>query len=392
MAHIIKPEKRRLALADILREHIGDYQGHYRLFSEHRKIVFDLLNCRTAYLGGHIDRCSHCGVMRIAYHSCRNRHCPTCQHMPRERWLEKRKDEILPACYFHVVFTLPHDLNPVILNNKKVMLNILFKTASQTLLTFGENALGGKLGFIATLHTWDQKLKAHFHLHCLVVGGAVSTDGSRWTPCKGNYLFNTRALSLVFRGKFMELMKKACQRQDVKLAKEQYNHLKTRLYEKPWIIDVRDPVKKPEHVLEYLARYTHRVAIANSRIKALKDAMVTFNIKNRMKNRTEQLTITAVEFIRRFLLHSLPKGFVRIRHYGFLANRNRSKNLCAIRGLMGLSDPPVKQIASVEEMMHKLTGIDISRCPGCHKGRMQLFLEIPKGRARPPNPLAIEAA
>ncbi len=158
MAHIIKPEKRRLALADILRKHIADYQGHYRRFSEHRKIVFDLLNCRTAYLGGHIDRC---------------RHCPTCQHMPRERWLEKRKDEILPASYFHVVFTLPHEFNPVILNNKKVMLNILFKAASQTLLTFGENALGGKLSFIATLHTWDQKLKAHFHLHCLVAGGAV---------------------------------------------------------------------------------------------------------------------------------------------------------------------------------------------------------------------------
>jgi hypothetical protein len=392
MAQIIKPEKRPLELADILREHIGDYQGHYRLFSEHRKIVFDLLNCRTAYLGGHIDRCSHCGVMRIAYHSCRNRHCPTCQHMPRERWLEKRKDEILPTSYFHVVFTLPHELNPVTLNNKPVMLNILFKAASQTLLTFGENAFGGRLGFIATLHSWDQKLNAHFHLHCLVAGGAVSKYDSSWAAVKGKYLFNQQALSLVFRGKFINHMKRACQRGDLKFAAGQYRKLKTRLYEKRWIVDVRDPVKRPEHVLEYLARYTHRVAIANSRIRMLKDGMVSFIFKNRKKNRTELLTITAVEFIRRFLLHSLPKGFVRIRHYGFLANRNRSKNLCAIRGLMGLSDPPVKQIASVEEMMHKLTGIDISRCPGCHKGRMQLFLEIPKGRARPPNPLAIEAA
>ena len=257
--------------------------------------------------------------------------------MPRERWLEKRKDEILPVSYFHVIFTLPHELNTVILNNKKVMLNILFKAASQTLLCFGENALDGKLGFIATLHSWDQKLKAHFHLHLLVAGGALSKDGSSWRPLKGDYLFNQQALSLVFRGKFMEHMGRACQRENLKFAGDQYKKLKARLYEKNWIIDVRDPVKKPDHVLEYLARYTHRVAIANSRIKELKDGMVTFSYKNRKKGRTEALTITAVEFIRRFLLHSLPKSFVRIRHYGFLANRNRSKNLTAIRRLMGVS-------------------------------------------------------
>lgn len=392
MASIIKPEAKRLTVAHILRTHIADYTDQYPLWAEHRKIVFDLLNCRTAYLGGHIDRCSHCGTMRITYHSCRNRHCPTCQHMPRERWLAKRKDEILSTDYFHVVFTLPHELNPVVLNNKKVMLTILFKAASQTLLTFGENTLGGKLGFIATLHTWDQKLNAHFHLHCLVAGGAVSADGSQWTPCKGNYLFNERALSLVFRGKFMDHMSKGCQREDLKFAGDQYNKLKAKLYEKPWIIDVRDPVKKPEHVLEYLARYTHRVAIANSRIEALKDGMVTFNFKNRKKNRTEQLTITAVEFIRRFLLHSLPKRFVRIRHYGFLANRNRSANLAAIRRLMGLSESSEKLIASVEAMMEQLTGIDITVCPCCHKGKMQLFLEIPRGLARPPNPLSFMTA
>ena len=392
MAQIIEPEENRVEVADILRKHIVDYQDHYRLWPEHRKIVFDLLNCRTAHLGGHIDRCSNCGMMRIAYHSCRNRHCPTCQHVPRERWLEKRKEEILPTDYFHVVFTLPHELNPVILNNKKVMLTILFKAASQTLLSFGENELGGKLGFIATLHSWDQKLKAHFHLHLLVAGGAVSKDGSSWRPIKGNYLFNQQALSLVFRGKFMEHMERACRRENLKFAGDQYQKLKARLYEKNWIISVRDPVKSPDHVLEYLARYTHRVAIANSRIKELKDGKVTFTIKNRKENCTEQITVTAVEFIRRFLLHSLPTGFVRIRHYGFLANRNRSQNLTAIRRLMGVSDPPEKQIASVEEMMQKLTGIDISLCPGCHKGRMQQFLEIPKGMARPPNPLAVEAA
>jgi hypothetical protein len=231
------------------------------------------------------------------------------------------------------------------------------------------NTLGGKLGFIATLHTWDQKLNAHFHLHCLVAGGAVSPDGSRWIPCKGNYLFNARALSLVFRGKFMERMKKACQRQDLKLAGDDYKPLKARLYEKPWIVDVRDPVNNPEHVLEYLARYTHRVAIANSRIRALKDGMVTFTLKNRKKDRTEALTITAVEFIRRFLLHSLPKRFVRIRHYGFLANRNRSANLAAIRRLMALPEPSDAPVATVEGILRQLTGIDITVCPAAGKGK-----------------------
>jgi hypothetical protein len=392
MAPIILPKADRLTVAHILKEHIDDYQSQYPLWHEHRKIVYDLLNCRTPYLGGHIDRCDYCGAIRITYHSCRNRHCPTCQHMPRERWLAQRKQEILHADYFHVVFTLPHELNAVVLNNKKAMLAILFKAASQTLLTFGENELGGKLGFITTLHTWDQKLNAHFHLHCLVAGGAVSPDGSRWIPCKGNYLFNERALSLVFRGKFMELMKKVCQRDDLKFADDQFNKLKARLYEKLWIIDVRDPVKKPEHVLEYLARYTHRVAIANSRIKSLEDGMVTFTFKNRKKRRTETLKITAVEFIRRFLLHSLPKRFVRIRHYGFLANRNRSANLAAIRQLMGMPNLPDKSVATVESIMQQITGTDITVCPCCKKGKMQLYRDIPEGSARPPNPLAFVAA
>ncbi len=392
MAHIIEVENRSLQLADVLKNHINAYQQQYRLWPEHRKILYDLLNCRTAHLGGHIDRCDHCSAMRIVYHSCRNRHCPTCQHMPRERWLERRKQEILPVNYFHVVFTLPHELNTVILNNKKVMLTILFKAASQTLLSFGENTLGGKLGFIATLHTWDQKLKAHFHLHCLVAGGAVSNDGLSWIPCKGDYLFNERALSIMFRGKFMSYMKKACQLGALSFTEVQYQNLKARLYQKHWIIDVRDPVKRPEHVLEYLARYTHRVAIANSRITALNDGIVTFTAKNRKKNCTEPVTISAVEFIRRFLLHSLPKGFVRIRHYGFLANRDRSQKLNAIRDLMGLSDPSDKYISTVEEMIKKLTGINISVCPRCQKGKMHLFWQMPKGMARPPNPLAFAVA
>ena len=387
MAHNIKSKKNRFEVADILRKHIGDYCNEYPLWPEHQKIVFDLLHCRTAHLGGHIERCNNCGTVRITYHSCRNRHCPKCQHMPRERWLEKRKGEILPTSYFHVVFTLPHELNTVILHNKRVMLTILFEAASQTLLAFGENELAGRLGFIATLHTWDQKLKTHFHLHCLVAGGAVSKDGECWTACKGSYLFNNEALSLVFRGKFMDRMSHACTCEKLKFAGNEYKKLKNKLYEKKWVIDVRDPVKSSEHVLKYLARYTHRVAIASSRITALKDGMVTFKIRNRKKNRIEQITIPAIEFIRRFLLHSLPTGFVRIRHYGFLANRNREANLNCVRQLMGLSVRHEKEIASLEEMMLKLTGIDITVCPCCSKGKMSLIAEIPTQRSRYPSNL-----
>ena len=388
MTQIIKPKKKTPEVADILHHHLDDYKAEYPLWPEHRKIVSDLLNCRTAHFGGHIERCDTCGAVRITYHSCRNRHCPKCQHMPREKWLEKRKDEILPVSYFHVVFTLPHELNTVILNNKKVMLNILFAAASKTLLTFGKNELNGTLGFLAILHTWDQKLNPHFHLHCLVAGGAVSKDKKRWLSVKNDYLFNEEALSRVFRGKFMERLGHVRKTGALKFTGGAYDNFKNMLYAKNWVVSVRDPVKHPEHVLEYLARYTHRVAIANSRIKKLENGMVSFTAKNRKKQRTETITITAVEFIRRFLLHSLPKGFVRIRHYGFLANRNRKEHLKAIRDLMGVSAPPEKEVASLEEMMLQLAGTDITNCPCCSKEKMHFFAEIPKGRARSPSHLA----
>ena len=391
MTQIIKPEQNRLEIAHILHHHVDDYKAEYPLWPEHRKIVSDLLNCRTAHLGGHVERCDTCGTIRITYHSCRNRHCPKCQHMPREKWLEERKDEILPVSYFHVVFTLPHELNTVILNNKKVMFNILFAAASKTLLAFGKNELNGTLGFLAVLHTWDQTLKAHFHLHCLVAGGVVSKDKKRWVPVKNGYLFNEEALSRVFRGKFMEKMEHVRKTGAIKFTIRAYGDFRNMLYTKNWVVSVREPVKRPERVIEYLARYTHRVAIANSRIKKLENGMVSFTAKNRKKQRIDTITITAVEFIRRFLLHSLPRGFVRIRHYGFLANRNRNENLNIIRELMGFSVHSEKEVASIEEMILQLTGVDITVCPCCTKGKMEFFAEIPKGRARPPGHLTCSA-
>jgi len=388
MTQIRNSKNKTPEVADILHYHLDDYKAEYSLWPQHRKIVSDLLNCRTAHLGGHIERCDSCGLLRITYHSCRNRHCPKCQHMPRERWLEKRKDEILPVSYFHVVFTLPHELNTVILNNKKVMFNILFAATSKTLLAFSNDNLNGTPGFLAVLHTWNQKINAHFHLHCLVAGGVVPKDKKRWLPVKNKYLFSKKALSRVFRGKFMKRLEHAQKTGAFKFAGQSYGNFQNTLYSKNWVVSVRKPVKRPEHVLEYLARYTHRVAIANSRIKKLENGMVSFTAKNRKKKRTEIITITAVEFIRRFLLHSLPKGFVRIRHYGFLANRNRNENLKLIRDLMGASAPPERESASLEEMMLQLTGTDITICTCCGEGKMQFFAEIPKDRARPPNHLA----
>ncbi|MGD9075555.1 MAG: IS91 family transposase [Desulfobacteraceae bacterium] len=383
MTQLIKAQKPRLEVADILQKHIRQYRNAYPLGPDQHRIVSHLLNCRTPKLGGHLERCTHCGAERIMYHSCRNRHCPKCQQIPRERWLEKRKSELLPTTYFHIVFTLPHELNCLILKNKSVMLHMLFKAVSESLLQFGKNQLGGKPGFVAVLHTWDQKLKAHFHLHCLVAGGAVCSKSKRWIPCKDNYLFNQEALSLVFRGKFISHLTRAMHRGKLSF-NGQYGQFKNRLYKHKWVVSVREPITEPQHVLQYLARYTHRVAIANSRLTALHDAMVSFKYKDRKNNKLKKTTISAVEFIRRFLLHTLPQGFVRIRHYGFLANRNRTANLAFIRRLLKLPSQLLKMTHSLQKIMLKLTGIDITLCPCCKKGHMKLVAQIPSPRGKHP--------
>lgn len=384
MTQIIKHPKHKLEVADIFRQHVHEYRQAYPLLPEQKKIVSSLINCRTAYLGGHIECCDKCGAKRVTYHSCRNRHCPKCQQIPRERWTEARKQELLPVSYFHVIFTLPHTLNIVVLNNKPIMFSLLFKAVSQTLLAFGKNELGGKLGFISVLHTWDQKLNAHFHLHCLIAGGAISKNGKRFLPCKKNYLFNQEALSLVFRGKFIDHLTRAVEHGEISFADE-YESFKSQLYTHKWVVSVRKPIKRPYHVLEYIARYTHRVAIANSRIKSLDRGKVTFNTKDRKKDKIVPITVTAVEFIRRFLLHSLPSGFVRIRHYGFLANRNRNANLEQIRRLLKMPSLPDKIVSSVEDMMLKLTQVDITKCPCCKTGTMQFVADLPLyGGKHPP--------
>lgn len=382
-------KNKKVELADILKTHIVDYQKTYTLYPEHYKIVADLLNCRTAFLGGHIDFCTECGEERISYNSCRNRHCPRCQYLPREKWIEARAADLLPVKYFHNVFTLPHELNPIILANKKTMLNILFKAVSETLLTFGKNSkksFKGKLGFISVLHTWDQLLKAHFHLHCLVPSGAVSENWQQWHPCNNKYLFSVEALSLVFRSKYIDHMKAAYKNNQLLLNgmlsplnhPAKFNKLIGKLYKKNWIVYIKKPMGRPEFILKYLGRYTHRVAISNQRIISLKDGIVSFTRKNRKTNKIVKEDLPAVEFIRRFLLHALPMRFVRIRHYGYLSSRNKKHNLAQIRKLIGVPAPIAKQnAASVQEMMMTLTGIDITLCPSCKKGKVKQLCKIP---------------
>lgn len=366
----------RWEVADVLRLHADDYRRSHPLPSLHLKIMQALTACRTPALGGHLERCGGCGFERRAYNSCRNRHCPKCQSLAKARWLKARSAELLPVGYFHVVFTLPHVLNPLILRNKAVFLKMLFDAVGQTLLQFGrnpKNGLGGKIGFLAVLHTWDQKLLDHFHLHCLVPAGALSPDGRRWIAARNDFLFPVKALSRVFRGKFVELLRPA-------VPPEALPALLTQLYAKDWVVYSKPPFGGPAKVLDYLGRYTHRVAISNHRIRAVEDGKVTFSYRDRADGDSlKAITLPAQEFIRRFLLHSLPRSFKRIRHFGFLANRSKARDLPRCRQLLGLpAEVPKPEPLCAREQLRQLTGRDLDRCPACTTGLMAVVAELPR--------------
>ena len=276
------------------------------------------------------------------------------------------------------------------------MLTILFKATSQTLQAFGknpDNGLGGMVGFIAFLHTWDQKVRDHFHLHCLIPGGALAEDKNAWIHCSNDYLFAQSALSRVFRGKFMDYFTQAYENGELTFvgASEKldttsgFNQLKAKLWAKNWVVDIADPINQPENVLEYVGRYTHRVAISNDRLISLKDGKVTFAYKDRETKKMRTTTVEAVEFIRRFLLHVLPKGFMRIRHYGFLANRCKRENLSKCRRFLNVSQQLCEvDKKSVQQLMLELTGVDINRCPKCKKGTMKMLFDLPQGFGQNP--------
>jgi hypothetical protein len=289
--------------------------------------------------------------------------------------LEKQTSELLPVGYFHLVFALPHEFNRLILAHKKILLALLFKAVSETLLEFGQRRFGATMGIIAVLHTWDQTLKDHFHLHCLVPAGALSLDHSRWIKARRNFLFPVKALSVVFRGKFLDLLGQACEKGKIPAANIEIKASR----QKDWIVYAKKPFGSPQTVLDYLGRYTHRVALSNERILSVQNGQVTLSYRDRKDgNRKTTIPLDAHEFIRRFLLHVLPDGFMRIRHFGFLANRSKKHLLSQCRKLLGLDSAlPHYPVESAKDLLLRITGIDLSRCPSCHRGTMIVVAELP---------------
>ena len=340
--------------------------------------------CRTAGLGGHVDECDNCGTLRISYNSCRNRHCPKCQSLKKERWLEARQKDLLPIPYFHLVFTLPEGLRPLALRNQKVIYNLLFKAASETLTQLAKDPkhLGAETGFIAILHTWSQTLLGHPHIHCIVTGGGLSLDGKEWISSRKDFFLPVKALSRLFRGKFLASLRKAYNSRELlfpgesKPLKEEsaFRRLLTDLYHQEWVVYCKPPFKRPEDVIDYLGRYTHRVALSNDRIVKIEGDKVTIRFRDSAdSNRIKFMTLDAFEFIRRFLLHVLPDQFVKIRHYGILSSRNRKTKLLRCKELLGVlvnEDQKEAPKETWEDLMTRITGVDPRVCTVCGKGRM----------------------
>ena len=369
-----------IELADIVRLHGDDVRSAKRLARVQTRALRAILVCRTPALGGHRERCDRCGASRAVYHSCRNRHCPKCQTLAKERWIEARKAELLPIPYFHVVFTLPHALNLLAQHQPRDVYNLLFEAAATTLQTFGRDPkrMGGEIGITAILHTWGQNLGQHIHLHCLVTGGALADDGARWIPSHSRFLFPVKALSRVFRARYLDGLKRVFEKACPENSNLDVECLVRTLLEKPWVVYAKPPFAGPDSVLQYLGRYTHRIAISNHRILNLQDGIVLFRWRDyRDSNRSKIMKLSAQEFLRRFLLHVLPNGFMRIRHYGLLANRNRKQKLECCRTLLSAPPPdPAKPKESSAAMMQRLTGKDLSACPFCGRGRMRVVAPL----------------
>lgn len=359
-------------IADIFRKYGDEYRKNHTMTAEQRKVMAAIQACRTSQLGGHQEVCDQCGHIRNCYNSCRNRHCPKCQTMAKEKWLEKRREELLPCGYFHMVFTVPHVLNPLILVNKKELLACLFAAVRDTVFAFAADPqwrLEGKPGLLTILHTWSQTLIDHFHIHCLIPAGVLSTDGKRWIAGKDDFLFHVVPLAKVFKKRYLKLV--TSKLNSLSLPENSSRFLQE-AWDKDWIVYAKKPFSGPEQVLTYLGRYTHRIAIANHRIKAIDNRQVTFIYKDRSDaNRSKTMTLAATEFIRRFLLHVLPHRFMKIRYFGFLANNCKAKAMLLIRRLIGktlLILSSAKE--TIREKMLRLTGNDILLCPHCQQGKM----------------------
>lgn len=361
-------------IAQIIRDYGADFVQNNEVLKQHKRVLNALKICRTSELGGHIDRCDSCSHERISYNSCRNRHCPKCQNTNRERWILARKEDLLDCSYFHVVFTIPLELNAFCLKHPKELYSILFQASKETLFAFGNDPkhLGAQLGAISILHTWGQNLSLHPHVHLIVPGGGFTKE-NQWKNCasNGDFLFPIRAMAKVYRAKFMEKLLVFLQQIDTPLQLA----LRRKLYDKNWVIYAKQPFKGPEAVVEYLGRYSHKIAISNHRIKSISDGKVSFSYKDYAHGSvTKIMTLESSEFLRRFCMHILPPKFVKMRHYGFLSNRGKEKlkieQLKSGKIRMDKTKVDYKEITKVQ------LGFDLDACPCCKTGRMITILQF----------------
>ena len=383
-------------VADVVRAYGAAFRATHRVSHEQARVLRAIAQCRTAALGGHGEQGVNCGTERICYDSCRNRHCPKCQGSARAKWLAAEQALLLPIPYFHVVFTLPHQLNPLIRVNQRRLYALLFQTAAQTLqeLARAPNHLGAEIGITAVLHTWGQTLTEHIHVHCVVTGGGVSLDGTQWRACQRRFLFAVKALGAVFRGKYLAGLERVRSQQRLTFAgastawaeEAAWHSLRQQLYAKPWVVYAKPPWGSPEQVLKYLSRYTHRVAIANSRLVFVGDGSVRFRYTDYAAGGTAKvMELQAEEFLRRFLLHVVPTGFVRIRHYGLLAHRTRQDKLSRARHLLAVvAATPLLSPVSEPATDTALARPAAARCPHCAGTHWRTIARLLPQRGVPP--------
>ena len=391
-------DRPKLEVADVFRRYGQAYRQNHgaSMSAEQRRVMAAIEVCRTSVLGGHLERCDQCGYERNCFNSCRDRHCPKCQSLARAQWIEHRQAELLDCPYFHVVFTVPEEIAAIAYQNKEVVYEILFHSTAETLKTIAADPkhLGAEIGFFAVLHSWGQNLMFHPHLHCVVPGGGLSPNGKLWVRCRARFFLSVRVLSRLFRRLFLESMEKAfnCGKLQFFAALESLRDPHAfavqiaEAKETEWVVYTKRPFAGPQQVLDYVGRYTHRVAISNNRLIDIDNGRVQFHWKDyRDNSQIKVMDLEADEFIRRFLLHVLPEGFQRIRYYGFLANRDRRKKLALCRQLLGMqTSSQTTSIKDYRERYQELTGRSLTLCPRCQKGEMVIVESLPPDLCRVP--------
>jgi hypothetical protein len=395
-AVLAHPSPPPFEVADIVRAYGAVFRATHTVSHEQTRVLRAIAQCRTAALGGHVEQCVSCGTERVCYDSCRNRHCPKCQGRARAKGLAAEQALLLPIPSFHLVFPLPHQLHPLIRVNQRRLYDLLFQTATQTLQEFARDPthLGAKIGITAVLHTWGQTLTEHIHVHCVVTGGGLSLDGTQWRACQRRFLFAVKALGAVFRGKYLAGLDRLRSQQRLTFAGEStalaeedaWTTLRQQLYAKPWVVYAKPPWGSPEQVLKYLSRYTHRIAIANSRLVFVGNGVVRFRYTDYAAHGTTKIMeLQAAEFLRRFLLHVVPTGFVRIRHYGLLANRARQDKLTRARHLLaiGAATPLLSPVSLLATDTSPPTTIAV-RCPLCARTHWRISAFLTPRRGHPP--------